>query len=148
MKLLTKQPQQLQILKCVCSRPMTPGKDITLCGSNIHLNVNVSVFMCYLPTGTLSTLMGGGGGVFGCEAVRCEAPAELSSAGAYNTAVSWGTVLMAWGALTAIVPSRPYPPCTYISLIFQYDSVSLRSHAGILVSGCTRLRALGLGEGG
>lgn len=51
----------------------------------------------------------GGGEVFGCEAVRCEAPAELSSAGAYNTAVSWGPVLMAWGALTAIVPSRPTP---------------------------------------
>lgn len=58
-KLLTKQPQQLQILKCVCSRPMTPGKDITLCGSHIHLNMNVSVFVCYLPIGTLSTLMGG-----------------------------------------------------------------------------------------
>lgn len=49
------------------------------------------------------------GGVLGCEAVRCEAPAELSSAGAYNTTVSWGPALMAWGALTAIVPSRPYP---------------------------------------
>lgn len=58
-KLLTKQPQQPQILKCVCSHPMTPGKDITLCGSHIHLNMNVSVFVCYLPIGTLSTLMGG-----------------------------------------------------------------------------------------
>lgn len=58
-KLLTKQPQQPQILKCVCSRPMTPGKDITPCGSHTHLNVNVSVFVCYLPIGTLSTLMGG-----------------------------------------------------------------------------------------
>lgn len=85
------------------------------------------------------------GGILGCEAVRCEAPAELSSAGAYNNAVSWGPALMAWGALTAIVPSRSTPPCTYktpspypppcISLIFQYDSVSLRSHAGILVWG-------------
>ncbi len=53
------------------------------------------------------------GGVLGCEAVRCEAPAELSSAGAYNTTVSWGPALMAWGALTAIVPSRPTPPYTY-----------------------------------
>ncbi len=58
-KLLTKQPQQPQILKCVCCRPMTPGKDITLCGSHIHLNMDVSVFVCYLPVGTLSTLMGG-----------------------------------------------------------------------------------------
>lgn len=56
-KLLTKQPQQPQILKCVCSRPMIPGKDIT----HTHLNMNVSVFVCYLPIGTLSTLMGVGG---------------------------------------------------------------------------------------
>lgn len=50
------------------------------------------------------------GGVLGCEAVRCEAQAELPSAGAYNTAVSWGPALMAWGALTAIVPNGPTPP--------------------------------------
>lgn len=58
-KLLTKQPQQPQILKCVCSHRMTPGKDITLCGSHVHLNMNASVFVCYLPIGALSTLMGG-----------------------------------------------------------------------------------------
>lgn len=97
------------------------------------------------------------GGVLGCEAVRCEAPAELSSAGAYNTTVSWGPALMAWGALTAIVPSRPYPtmhienpkpsppPPLYISSIFQCNSVSLRSHTGILVRRCTWLIAMGLG---
>lgn len=53
------------------------------------------------------------GAVLGCEAVRSEAPAELSSAGAYNITMSWGPVLMAWGALTAIVPSRPTTPWTY-----------------------------------
>ena len=59
-KLLTKQPQQAQILKCVCSRPVTPG--ITLGGLYIHLKVNVSVCVSYLPMGTLSTLKWGGEG--------------------------------------------------------------------------------------
>lgn len=59
-KLRTKQSQQPQTLKCVCSRPMTPGNDITLCGSRIHLNVDVSVFVCYSPMGAASSLMGVG----------------------------------------------------------------------------------------
>lgn len=70
----------------------------------------VRACVCCLLIGTLSTLMGA---VLGCEAVRSEAPAELSSAGAYNITMSWGPVLMAWGALTAIVPSRPTTPWTY-----------------------------------
>lgn len=49
-KLLTKQPQQPQILKCVCSRPMTTGKDITLCGPRTHSNAQVCmcVWVCVL----------------------------------------------------------------------------------------------------
>lgn len=49
------------------------------------------------------------GGWGDCEAVRCEAAAELSSAGAYKAAMSWGPALMAWGAFTTVVPSRPTP---------------------------------------
>lgn len=75
----------------------------------------------------------------GCEALRREAPAEFSSAGVYTTAMSWGPVLMAWGELAAVVPSKPtlpsptstpilyFPPG--LSVIFQWDSVYLRSHA-------------------
>lgn len=56
---------------------------------------------------------------------------------------------MAWGALTAIVPSRPTPTHTLthpprISLIFPYNSVSLITswHPS---QGCTWLIAMRLG---
>lgn len=58
-KLFAKQAQQPQILMCVCSHHMTPGKDMILCGLHVHLNMNVSVFVCFSPIGTLSTLMEG-----------------------------------------------------------------------------------------
>lgn len=72
----------------------------------------MSVCVCVLLADR-NLIYSNGGGVLGCEAVRSKAPAELSSAGAYNTTMSWGPALMAWGALTAIVPSRPTTPCTY-----------------------------------
>lgn len=109
-KLLTKQPKQPQTLKCVCSRPMTPGKGIIPCGSHTHLNMNVSVFVCCSPIGTLSPLMGGGAWLWGSE-MWSSSWALLCRGLQYHCVL--GTCANGLGSPYYYCAQQAYPPCTY-----------------------------------
>lgn len=136
--------EQSQILKCVCSLPTVSSKDITLW---LTLTLQHDRECVCVLIGPYSTLMGG---VLACEVVRCEAPAELCSAGIFTTTMSWRPALMAIGSLAATVTSRhislwirttqnlhllhinPYP-----ALIFQYNSDSMLGFWSALHIACS-----------